>query len=1235
MGSPPVAGAPSGHASKSDIAPVSKADRTPGAKSAKKAPWRSPGVALSRRDENAPGGFVAPNSAPKSARARKLDARSPATAGSSKTRGGKPRLESDVSTEATADESADGDDAVTSAVDAVNTILLTPPSARGKPDADVTAAIDTVAMPPPPPRVPAASDAEGPVAHLSGSLFSEREPEAPSPDDAADDVDLGAATTAIPSARAVMAATDAADQTEPFESDDRNETTEVGEDGIAESHANPKTPAAPSLGSPFSAPATSPRIPPGATPGFDARDPLDRTMDELTPLRAVEDVTETAAFGVTGALPRLATPTMDLTPLGARAGAEPSPAPSPAPRPGAVQIGGVPANGIARGFPARRGFDATLFDAKDFEPTEVMPRGGLNGVNGPGGGGGVGAYAPFEEKDFEPTEAVPSAAAREAAFAAAKTPGSAVRSARVPPRPPTPKTGGAAGAGTGTGTPQWARNSKAWHEQQQAQMEAMLAQAKRELEAARDAREKPEASASDAEARQAVLTAMLEEQKQQIEAQRREMREAAENAAEERERMKAELRAQMEAQERTRRRVSEIASRAANGAGGSFSSLAGLTSSMDLAEMAQDAALANGLTPANLAPVEAQLRACREAISARAAESERLTARQRQLQREEADLHFRVAELQRYALRLALDPTAALPADLPPMPPPLAPEPIAAATGSFGNAQTAQNAALEYYGAVAARREASGSMDEDGFYVVDASTGIGAGSGGSASFASGVATAGSARDRDLPATATATRAPHAAAPPVAAAAPPFGGYGVPAEHGATRALAAEPGAGAAAPDFSAAAALASRRAPSQVLELRKEVLDVRFVGYGGESGAADDATPPSALMTTTADGCLRLYAAGARRPAAMLRGPREGVAAVAAVGVEAFVAAAGAGGYVARYDLASGRELGALLAVPADDSGAEYSGLGYAAAGAKRLACVAAGGPGSGLVAAAGEGGDVHLWDSRVAPRGSRRASSAVGSTAPGSTGALSSGVAPVMTLRVPGASSVSSVSLAADGVTLATTASNGARVFDLRAPASDRPARLASKEPGQRWASAFHVGEEIFTVSTAGDVFAWARKDEAMSYAAPFRTARAHRDAAYVAKREECLSGSIRDSAFGDQGAASASASASASFRVPAFACSASALGVSNTRVVLTASGDRGECVRAWDAESGDTLAEWGADGGAGGGAAAYGARGFAGVAHAPVTALCWGSGPEGERFGKTSFAVGTAEGIVRVYGP
>ena len=1217
MGSPPAAGAPSGHASKSDIAPVSHADRTPGAKSAKKAPWRSPGVALSRRDENTPGGFAAPKSAPKSARTRKLDARSPATAGSSKTRGGKPRLESDVSTEATPEESTDGDDAVTSAVDAVNTILLTPPSARGKPDADVTAVIDTVAMPPPPPRVPAASDTDRDASH-GGSLFSEREPEAPSRDAAGeDDVDLGAATTAIPSARAVMEATDGADAVESSEA--RNETTAMREDGasLRDSDGNPKTPAAPSLGSPFSAPAASPAsIPAGATPGFDARDPLDRTMDALTPLRVVEDVTETAAFGVTGALPRLATPTMDLTPLVARAEAEPSPAPSPVPARAPVPAGvpaGVPANGVARSFPPRRGFDATLFDAKDFEPTEHVPGAG-NGA----GLSGRGAYAPFEEKDFEPTESVPAAAAKEAS-SAAKTPGSAMRSARVPPRPPTPKTGGAAGAGT----PQWARDAKAWHEQQQAQMEAMLARAKLELEAARDAREEG-ASAGDVEARQAVLTAMLEDQKQQIEVQRRELREAAESAAQERERMKAELRAQMEAQERTRRRVSEIASRAANGAGGSVSSLAGITREMDLAEMAQDAALANGLTPANLAPVEAQLRACREAISARAVESERLTARQRQLQREEADLHFRVAELQRYALRLALDPAAALPADLPPMPPPLAAE--AGAARGFGDAQAA---ALEYYGAVAARREASGSMDEDGFYVVDPAAtgpGAGAGSGGSSSLAS----AAVAADGSAPGNAADARAPRdAAAPPATAPGRvPFGGYGVPVDRDATRetSAAAEPS-GAAAP-ADAVAALASRRAPSQVLELRKEVLDVRFVGYGGESGAVDDAAPPSALMTTTADGCLRLFAAGARRPAAMLRGPREGIAAVAAVGVEAFVAAAGAGGYVARYDLASGRELGALLAVPADESGAEYSGLGVAMAGAKRLACVAAGGPGSGLVAAAGEGGDVHLWDSRVAPRGSRRGSTAAGSAVP------PGGVAPVMTLRVPGASSVSSVSLANDGVTLATTAANGARVFDLRAPASDRPARLASKEPGQRWASAFHVGEEIFTVSTKGDVFAWTRKDEA-GYAAPFRAARAHRDAARVLPaigfREHTESGG------GSHGLESAAA---ASFRAPAFACAPAPLpgAGARARVVLSASGDCGECVRAWDAETGDTVGEWGADGAnlCGAAAGGFGTRGFsAGVAHAPITALCWGSGAESERFGKTSFAVGTAEGVVRVYGP
>ena len=108
--------------------------------------------------------------------------------------------------------------------------------------------------------------------------------------------------------------------------------------------------------------------------------------------------------------------------------------------------------------------------------------------------------------------------------------------------------------------------------------------------------------------------------------------------------------------------------------------------------------------------------------------------------------------------------------------------------------------------------------------------------------------------------------------------------------------------------------------------------------------------------------------------------------------------------------------------------------------------------------------------------------------------------------------------------------------------------------------------------------------------------------------------------------------------FRAPAFACApapfpGAEIGGEGARIVLSASGDRGERVRAWDAETGDTVGEWGADGTACFGAAAGGFG--AGVAHAPVTALCWGSGGEGERFGKTSFAVGTAEGVVRVYGP
>ena len=1097
---------------------------------------------------------------------------------------------------------------------------------------------------------------------------------------ALDDFDLNSATTAIP--RHVLGAAHDIDAV----SEEQDTLLEEEEQMESNAKEDPKTPAAPSLGSPFSVQGTSLKPSPN-TGGDDALDSLNRTMDDLTPLKVVDDVTETHAggFGVTKVLPRLATPTMDLTPLQNFTqrgnGVSPAPMPMAAPSPKVIvpTNHGVKQHVVPKQPPTRRGFDATLFDPKDFEPTETVP--GL-----------------FEAQDFEMTEQVnvniPTKLAKTPGVSpsvkksfnnSSKTPGSA----KIPPRiPTTPKTGGATpqwardlkGAHkaqqaqmellmaqakrdidearnsahssgntiseteqrqmeltamleeqkalldeqrmelrqenpgsakippripttpkTGGATPQWARDLKGAHKAQQAQMELLMAQAKRDIDEARNSAHSSGNTISETEQRQMELTAMLEEQKALLDEQRMELRQEKEES----EKMKLELKQQMEAQERTRRRVSEISKRAASAPGGS--SLSGFTQSMDLGEFAMDAALASGNTPANLQPVEQQLRQCREAISARAIESERLTARQRQLQREEADLHFRVAELQRYALRLALDPSAKLPADLPPIPAPMQYISAQNMSGPLpgGDAQ----AALDYYSAVAATAQRGpqmrGSMDEDGFYVVDLTKSTSTGGSGGSGVTTSVPVIGQVQRTH-------------SNPPVTSA---FGGYGgvpgvqaVGASDDAAVAgvVAAQP---AVAAPVDAIAAIASRRAPSQVLELRKEVVDVCFVGYGGETGG-DDVTPPSALLTATADGCLRLFGAGNRRPAAIIRGPKEGIAAVAAVGVEAFVAAAGSGGYVARYDLAAGRELGALLAVPADDaSGSEFSSVSTSNATPRQLACVAAGGPGSGLVAAAGEGGDVHLWDSRVAPRGSRRASSAVGGT-------ISAGVAPVMTLRVPGASSVNSVSLALDGVTLATTASNGARVFDLRAPASDRPARLAATEPGQRWSYASHVGCDIFTVSTSGDVFAWSRKDE--GYSAPWKPARAHRDAAYVASNDAAH---VLDSVGHGAGRVATSA--------PTFAAAPHALGIDSKRLVLSASGDKGECVRAWDSLSGDTIGEWGADGrsvvDAGAAVRGYGM----GVAHAPVTAACWGSGAEHEQFGKTSFAVGNAEGVVRVYGP
>jgi hypothetical protein len=128
---------------------------------------------------------------------------------------------------------------------------------------------------------------------------------------------------------------------------------------------------------------------------------------------------------------------------------------------------------------------------------------------------------------------------------------------------------------------------------------------------------------------------------------------------------------------------------------------------------------------------------------------------------------------------------------------------------------------------------------------------------------------------------------------------------------------------------------------------------------------------------------------------------------------------------------------------------------------------------------------------------------------------------------------------------------------------------------------------------------------------------------------------------------------------------------------MVLTAGGHRGENVRAWNAQTGSVVAEWGAGGeqltrGGGGGSyrdhnhnhdhdhddheylyehrdcvmypgtKVYGGRSGGAVAGeaedtaaARATAATWGAGFDGGAFGACSFAVGTSAGTVRVYGP
>ena len=687
--------------------------------------------------------------------------------------------------------------------------------------------------------------------------------------------------------------------------------------------------------------------------------------------------------------------------------------------------------------------------------------------------------------------------------------------------------------------------------------------------------------------------AQLAAQREALEAQRSEMQQAAEAAAAERERMREELKAQIDAQERTRRRLSEMAAAAKAKAADAP------TAAPSVATSSVAAAAAAAMPPpppkVNLAPLEEELRACRRAIESRAAESEALSKRAAALQQEEADLHLRAAEIQRRMLRAVMehDPSAAT------VPPRSGAPPYPTATAEAVRAVAAaadrfENPSLVEPRSFAAAFGSKSTMDDDGFIVMDYS--------GSAEVAATTPIA--AENVRAPSLGLGSGVPGFVAPsgPLAARAAsvsvaadgsaPTAPKVTTSDVAPTGSIVAVDDANDAVASASASRAIAARRGPSQTIELRKEVVAAQFLGAGSSADA------PGMLMTATVDGCVRLFAPGARRASAMIRGPREGLSAAAAAGAEAFVAAAGAGGRVARFDLASGRELGVLLA----SSAAAAGDVGAFDAVPRELSCVTAGVVGSGIVAAAGEGGDVHLWDVRVAPRGSRKSL--------GANARASGGVAPILTLRVSGAARVLSLSLqkGASPHELSLVASNGARVFDIRAP--ERPSRLTSREPGARWIAAAHAATgETLTLASSGDVHAWYRRGSG------YDTARVVREMATPAARgaRPVIATSYLDASASDDDAS----------------------------LAVCAAGDRGEGARVWDARTGDVVAEFGANGELEGGfegawGMGYGIGiGAGGESPRGITAACWGTGDASAPFGSTSFATANAEGIVRVYGP
>lgn len=804
-------------------------------------------------------------------------------------------------------------------------------------------------------------------------------------------------------------------------------------------------------------------------------------------------------------------------------------------------------------------------------------------------------------------------------------------------------------------------------ERRAAELQALVERQAMELLEQREALERQQMMMRSEASRQAAqLEAQREammNQKRQMENEARLAFQRAEVAAQEQARMRAEFQAQLEArraeEDATRARLAAMASEAA---AAKEEAARAARAAAEAAEVARRQPPAPSPFPLDaVKSVEDELRACREELRRRSAESAAVSQRMQTLQREETELFNRAAELQRRMLEMVIkgnpkiSPAAAAAlaqplissvssgvtsgaSAMPPPPPRMmdvdlslarpgevvdaiaaAAEMVlqprqptmpmvsmdslaaaaAAATPSARAAPSLTPLAPMSAGVARAMEAAVAPsvVDEDGFIVMDYAANYGAsmpvtdaarvGDVGNGVFMTPAMTPpGQPRALEM-ASAAADACPALVMTPSRDSASKRGGcVGTRPE----------------------TAGIATRRHASQIVELRKEVVNLQFLG-GHEGG-----TSAGMLMAASKDGAVRLFAPGSRRAAAMIRGPKQGLAAAVAAGTEAFIAAAGRDAHVARHDLATGRELGVLLPTMDGVQGPE-------------LTCIRGGGASGGpVVVAAGEGGDVFLWDVRAAPRVASRRSSLVGAAA-----------TPAMTMHVPGASRTLSLSLSdalgggAHGTapaSLALVASNGGRVFDLRAPG--RPARLAPAESGQRWVACAHAGrsDDVLTLSAQGDLATWRCAGGLGLVGGGATTGLNYRIAGPVLREVAAASGA------GARAVLSTSAPVDGIDGVTA----------------LTTTGETGDGFRVFDASTGDVVAEWGGDGertDVGVGAMTSGSTMMtAGVGgwrrsgrddetRPSITAAGWGCGATDGSFGGSSFAVGTSDGVVRVYGP